>query len=403
MSPDLSSQIFKRDPIPSYLALLETGKPVEIKHRWAGPIRMFTRHPDVVALLKQDDLFASDPHASGRRRTGDIKWLPKRMRALSHHVASFDGDEHRHVRSLALPAFRPPRIEELQQAIASIVDEILEKLPLGQNVDLVSAFSRPVATSMIALALGLPVSDVPRLMSWTKPFSRRFGLIGLTSIVPNIYGLSGHLAHRSAAPTQAPLGLIEALTMAHREGMLSDDKLIANLFLFAVVGQETTGEAIASGALSLIQHPEQRAVLLASEDRANAHVDEILRYCSVGYISNIRYATTDCEIGGVAIARGEKLLGLIGSANADPSVFSQPARLDLTRDASGQLQFSRGPHFCIGAHLARATIGLALIKLFRRFDEIQLSHSAADVSWTTKFGVRGPTKLLVRLRGRPRS
>src|SRR5262249_9681629 len=153
---------------------------------------------------------------------------------------------------------------------------------------------------------------------------------------------------------------------------LNEDELFSNAVLLLAAGHETTTNLIGNGMLALLSHPGQRRDLQQHPELIDDAVEEMLRYDSpVQCIS--RVAAEGCQFGGVPATRGELVLGALGAANRDPSVFSDPDRFDIRRADNRHLSFGSGPHFCLGAALARMEAQIAVGTLLQRFPDIQLA------------------------------
>jgi cytochrome P450 PksS len=156
-----------------------------------------------------------------------------------------------------------------------------------------------------------------------------------------------------------------------------------------VAGFETTTNLIASGAVALIQHPEQRERLRQQPDQAESAIEELLRYSSPLEIASVRLAREPVTTGSVTIRPGE-LIGLVlGSANHDESQFPDPERLDITREPNRHVAFGQGPHFCLGAPLARLEGRIALNTLVQRFPNLRLTQPAESLRWRKSLLLRG--------------
>jgi cytochrome P450 len=148
--------------------------------------------------------------------------------------------------------------------------------------------------------------------------------------------------------------LVSALIRAEEAGdKLSEDELLAMVFLLLIAGHETTVNLIGSGTLALLEHPDEMEKLRRGPTLIMPAVEELLRYTAPVFMSTERYAREDVTVHGVTIPRGELTLGVIGSANRDETVFENPDRLDITREPNRHLPFGRGIHFCLCASGAR--------------------------------------------------
>jgi cytochrome P450 PksS len=195
------------------------------------------------------------------------------------------------------------------------------------------------------------------------------------------------VAQRRADPRD---DLITALVQAEAAGdTLSEDELLAMVFLLLVAGHETTVNLIASGTLALLQHPEQREQLQQNPALITSAVEELVRFASPVECATERYACEDVMIAGVAIPRGELVLGVIGSANRDELHFSMPDTLNLRREPNRHLAFGLGAHYCLGAPLARLEAQVAITTLLDRLPNLRLAVKPQALRWRRSPILRG--------------
>jgi cytochrome P450 PksS len=184
--------------------------------------------------------------------------------------------------------------------------------------------------------------------------------------------------------------LVSALIQAEEAGdKLSEDELLAMVFLLLIAGHETTVNLIGTGMLALLEHPEQMDKLRQSPAIIKTAIEELLRYTSPVFMSTERYAREDLKIKGVTISRGGMTLGVIGSANRDETVFENADALDIAREPNKHLSFGQGIHFCVGAPLARLEAQIAINTLLRRMPDLQLSVPSDSLRWRPSMILRG--------------
>jgi cytochrome P450 PksS len=169
----------------------------------------------------------------------------------------------------------------------------------------------------------------------------------------------------------------------------------AILLLFA--GYDTTVNLIGSGALALLEHPEQRTRFVEDPSLAEPAIEELLRLTSPVEMTPPRVAREDVTIGPVTVRRGEMVSAVLGSANHDESQFPDPDTLDITRDPNRHLALGAGIHFCLGAPLARIEGQIALTTLFQRFPRMRLAGSADSLRWRKLLPLRGLEALPVEV------
>jgi cytochrome P450 len=190
--------------------------------------------------------------------------------------------------------------------------------------------------------------------------------------------------------------LASALIEADEAGdKLSEDELLAMVFLLLIAGHETTVNLIGSGVLALLEHPDQMEKLRAEPALIKPAVEELLRYTAPVFMSTERYAREDVTLHGVTIPRGEMTFGVIGSANRDETVFENPDTLDITREPNRHLSFGQGIHFCLGAPLARIEAQIAINTLLDRMPDLRLKVPPGSLLWRPSMILRGLDSLPV--------
>jgi cytochrome P450 len=199
---------------------------------------------------------------------------------------------------------------------------------------------------------------------------------------------------QSERPRGGPMAaLIEAEEAGER---LSEDELVAMVFLLLAAGHETTLHQITHNVLTLLDYPDQLAELRADWSLADSAAQELLRYVSFAQVSKPRYAVADTEFHGRPIRRGQMLLACLAAANSDPDAFEDPERLDLRRHPNRHVAFGAGIHVCLGAALARAETAIALERLFTRFPRLELAIPRPEVRFSSRLGTRALEALPVR-------
>jgi cytochrome P450 len=189
-------------------------------------------------------------------------------------------------------------------------------------------------------------------------------------------------------------GLVTELVQAEADGeKLSEDELLAMVFLLFLAGHETTTHLISTSALDLLQHPDQRDMLKADPSLMPNAVEELHRHNSPVQATKPRMARQDMEFHGVQLKQGDRVFGLLASANADPAHFENPEKLDLRREGVRHAGYGGGMHLCLGMHLAKLETEIALERLLTRWPSMSLAVPADEVRWLRRPGIRGPTSL----------
>ncbi len=367
------------DPYPTYEELRD--EPV----RWEEELRgwVLTGYAEVASAL-------ADPRVSrgGGPQEGDLL-----KRLLTRMILFTDPPDHTRLRALANRAFTPRRVEALRPRITEIVEEQLAEVDEGEW-DLIEGLAYPLPVVVIAEILSLPPADRPSFKRWSDdviavaagvgddPERRERGLRSAQELAEYFAAL---VAELKAHPNDT---LLSGLVDAEEEGTrLTGEELLANAILLLMNGHETTTFAIGNGMLALLEHGEQLARLRGGPRLTSSAVEEILRYDGSVQMRGVS-ASADIEFGAHRIRAGETLWLAIGATGRDPREFPEPSRFDVGRSPNRHLQFGIGPHFCIGAALARAEIQLALAGLLGRFRRVELATE--HIEWHQIAVFRGP-------------
>jgi cytochrome P450 len=341
-----------------------------------------TRHADIVTVNRDWETFSSWKGAV-------YIWTPPELEMQRLMMLNMDPPEHAKLRKLVNRGFTPRRIRELQDVLArratTIVDEVIEQ----GGCDMVEVVAAELPLQAIAEFLGVPQEDRHRVFEWSNrmigssdpEYAAKGGDGGggpeeVQTAAMELYAYAQALAaDRRANPRD---DIVSDLIHAEVDGdTLSDDDFNAFFLLLAVAGNETTRNAISHSVLALAEHPDQRAWLREDPARWDTALDEFLRW-STPVKHFRRTATRDTELGGQAIAEGDRVVIWHISGNRDDAVFDEPYRFDLSRTpnehlGSGQIAFGGGgPHFCLGANLAKAEMRVMLGEVVDRLGDFEV-------------------------------
>jgi cytochrome P450 PksS len=401
---NLADPVMFADPYPRY-AELRRHWPVSraySKQLAGGSAYMFTRHEHVL-LLHNDVRFSSDPTSQGSSFL--MRHLPKMFRLLTSSMVYKDDPDHARLRRLVNKAFTPRMVQQMTGEIDRIVGELLDKVEKRgtATIDLVADVAVPLPLSVISSMLGVGAAERERFHVLMERFVVRLGsgsAADALRAVPTARGLYGVLeqlaARRRAEPDD---GLISGLLAASEDGdSLSDDEVIAMIFLLMLAGHDTTANLIGSSAVALMEHPEQAERLRSDPDLDVATaVEELLRFTTPVPCGTARTLLDDVEIEGITLAKGSKVLGMIISANRDEAVFERPDGLDLGRDPNRHLAFAFGKHFCLGNQLARLEGQIAIGELVRRFPRMRLAVPRDQLRYKPVQALRGFRNLPLKM------
>jgi cytochrome P450 len=313
-------------------------------------------------------------------------------------INGMDPPEHTRLRKLVASAFTARRVAAMRPRVASIVDELLDALLSGpQPADLASGFSLPLPARVICEMLGVPAEDTERFHAWSDTVMGDWQRDSeeIMAALIELFGYFGRLiALKRSQPTN---DLTSALITARDDAdRLSEDELTVLCCTLLIGGHETTANQINLSLLLLLDHPAELAKLRADPSLIPGAVEELLRFSRLGGLAPTRVTTEDADIGGVTIPAGEEVIPLFASANRDPSVFPDPERFDVSRDAANHLSFGAGVHHCVGAQLARVELQEAFRGLIGRLPGLRLAVPASDLRFKPGMAIHSLRELPVR-------
>jgi len=370
LSPDVYTEGAPHD----MFALLRREAPL-FRHRdpdgpdfWA-----VTRYRDVVAVSRDFASFSSWRRGALATEVPDSALEQQRLMMLN-----MDPPRHTKLRGLVNKGFTPRMIAELTERVRGICAALVEHAGERGECDFVAEVAAELPLQVIAEMLGVPAEDRHQVYEWSNR------LVGGTDpdlrppvddgqdAAMQMYLYANEMAlQRRERPRD---DLVSVLMQAEVDGeRLTEMEFDLFFMLLAVAGNETTRNLISGGMLALVEHPDQRRRLVADPSLLPAAVEEMLRW--VTPVMNFRRtATRDCQVAGQPIAEGDKVILYYPSANRDEAVFDSADRFDVGRDPNEHLGFGGGgPHFCLGANLARLEIRLMFEALLRRFPEAELA------------------------------
>ncbi|HVV12533.1 cytochrome P450 [Amycolatopsis sp.] len=392
---DVFDPSLRANPFVAYRELRETAP----LHETGFGIHLVPRYADCAAIL-------ADP-AWGHGYTAGINPFrpgvdPSR---LPGSFLLLDPPEHGRLRSLVAKAFTMRAVAALRPRVTEIVDGLLDDALEAGEVDLVRALAFPVPLTTICELLGVPVADRETFGEWTRDISRGLDPDAVLSDAEKaareiaVDDFAGYFTELIAYRRDNPADdLLSGLVAVSESGdRLTVQEIIDIGVLLLIAGHETTMNLISGGVLALHRNPDQRAILADNPELA---VEELLRFDTPVPFPT-RTAMDDLEFAGKKLPRGTGVVLLLGSANRDPEAFDDPDRLDLTRFADAkhrQLAFSHGPHFCLGAPMARLESALTFERLCTRTEFTVLTEEPV---YRPSVSMRGLATLPVSLRRKP--
>jgi len=383
---------FRDDPYPA-LHRLRARDPVN-----ETPVGLWrlTRYADVNRLLHEVP-------AGVRTTDGTLPGVDESLTGQRLFMLQQDPPTHTRLRRLVSAAFTPRAINALRADVQRIVDGCLDRVAARGAMDVIADLALPVPSTVICEMLGVPVADRDRFTTWTAKAthglaSQFLSPDALAEVQAAGMSLAAYFQDLIAARrTRLTDDLLSALIRAEEAGdRLSQPELISQAIGLLIAGFETTIGLIGNGVRALVLHPAELAKLRARPELVTSAVEECLRWDGPIILTG-RVLHADVEFGGKTIPRNARVWGILAAANRDPEVFPDPDRFDVERHPNEHLAFGGGPHYCLGAYLAKIEAQSAIGTLVRRFDDLALESER--VEWGPSL-FRVPGKLPLRFRPR---
>ncbi len=321
---------------------------------------------DLVLATERDAATFSNAGGS-RPDTGPLPWM-----------IDMDGAAHSKRRKLVSRGFTPGRVRASEPQLRAICDDLIDRVCEQGQCDFVADIAAPLPMIVIGDMLGVPVADRDELLGWSR------GMLASLSGEPDGYATAAAafgayvdyanrvIADRRANPTD---DLYSVLVHAEVDGeRLNDDEIVFESLLLLIGGDETTRQVTTGGLEQLLRHPDQMQQVQRAPELVASAVEEMLRWVSP--IKNMARTTTrDVALAGVSLPAGSKLVVLYEAANFDERHFAEPDRFDIERHPNDHLAFGFGPHFCLGASLARVELSTIFGRVLARLKGLRLAES----------------------------
>lgn len=350
------------NPYPAYRAAREQA-PVQWNEQVGA--HLVLSHDHAATVLRGKD-WSSDPGNNpqllaslGEAGSAEV---------LSKSLLTSDAPVHTRLRGAVNRFFTPHAVRGIHDRVAAIVDSALTPLLEGEPIELMGELAYPIPLAVIAELFDVGLEGAEVLGAETPMLARGLELdpaaqgseeVGAAAMRVMLF-LVPIVAERKVNPGN---DLLSALIHPPDGGVaLEDDEVITMCLLLLAAGHETTANLIGNGAIALFERPDQLDWLAQHPEQSLQAVDELLRYDSPVQVAS-RVARADLVLGGIEIEKGEQVLVVLGAANRDPAHHSNPDRLDLKHDCASHLAFGVGPHFCVGAGLARLEAQETFVRL----------------------------------------
>ncbi len=400
----LASGAIHRNPHPVYRALRE-----ETPVYWSGLLKQWlvTSYDLVVEVLLNSTVFSNYGYESSYIERLPTEFLIE-VDTLRHHwkqegLMHSGGPKHTRLRRAVGPSFTPKVVSRLEERIQDRVTHLLEnaKARYDHQYEVIQGLAQPLPVTVLADVLGVPERHRDRFPVWSASVLRFFGSpqpdpLNAAELDANLVDwrrlVSDLLHSRSRCPRD---DFLTTVARAIDNAQMSAEDGLAICVHLLIAGHETTTNLIGNTIYCLVTRPDQLEEARGSTEALQSAVEETLRYEPP--IARIRrVCAKSYELGGVLIRKGEPVVAVVAAAHRDPQTFQRPDEFDLHREMPrrGHLAFGLGPHFCLGAPLARLEAVVAVRQFLDRFPEIRLAPSTAP-AWRESINHRGLESLLL--------
>jgi len=364
---------FYVNPYPTYRALRQHAP---IKPMPNGSY-FLTRYDDLVTAYKNTRAFSSD-----KKKEFGPKYGASPL--YEHHTTSLvfnDPPIHTRVRRLIMGALSPRAIAEMEGDLIRLVDHLLEAIAAKGSFDLIGDFATAIPIEVIGNLLNVPREEREPLRDWSLAILGALEpVIGEVAFARGNKAVADFLAYletlverRRAHPGNPDRDVLTKLIQGEADGeKLTAKELLHNCIFLLNAGHETTTNLIGNGLVTLTQHTNEKARLIAHPEMIKTAVEEMLRYESSNQLGN-RMTVEEVELGGLKLPPGTPVTLCIGAANRDPAQFPDPERFDIGRSPNRHLAFATGAHQCAGMALARLEAAVAISRFLARFPDYALS------------------------------
>lgn len=378
---------YLREEEPCYLQ--EFNDPLLLPRVW-----VVSRHADIEEVDRNPDVWAAD---MGRVNIWSFAPIGKGVDKPS--ILTSDGEEHRAGRKRISRSFRPTVFEKLEGKFRGYAREVVDAaLAKGEPFNFVDDIAHVMPMQALGDVLGVPEPDRPKFFRWVDTFAAPFD----TRVTPSFENVGEAIAalweyalELAELKRKEPGDDVMSAMVAGKNGdQMPDNEIQGNVTLLASGAAESTRTSLSHGMHELMRNPEQMAWLRERADDVPTTVAQELVRIAAPFTHLVRTAREDTEIAGQEVKQGEDVAMLFAAGNFDPEAIEEPERFDLARDPNPHLSFGRGPHSCMGKHVAALEIKILLEELMQRTKEIR---PAGEISYVRDAYSRGVYELPVEL------
>ncbi|MEU4615572.1 cytochrome P450 family protein [Streptomyces umbrinus] len=380
---------FEDDPIGAFARLREKSPLVRIGFPGGPPVWLITRSEEFKAAWSDPRLVTNISNVPGHRGPSiadqaltSLDVPGELLRYFTSNLMLQDGSNHTRLRRLVAPAFSVRRIKALRPRIEEVSARLIGALAQKGSGDLLKDYATPLTGAVICDLVGIDEADQAQIRRWMDEYAnvdRDFATsaLGLFEYTRKL------IERRRAEPAD---DMISALvqTVGDDGDRLSEDEIVSMVGVLVNGGYHSTAHFIPNAAITLLDNPDQLALLRARPEALPHAINELMRIANPIPSAGPRYAAEDMELAGVSICKGDAVTGSLQSVNYDPRVFSEPERCNVERvlkRGEGHLAFGAGPHRCIGAALAELEGAVAIDHLFIQRDTLELAVKSSELRY----------------------
>ncbi|MEU0173796.1 cytochrome P450 [Streptomyces massasporeus] len=373
-------------PPTEYDELSEQGPLSEVRLYDGRVAWLVAQHKEAREMFADAKLFSSDHDNPAFPILAERE---KNFPEFTQELFGLDGERHKARRRMLLPRFTAKQVEKLRPMIQQVADELIDDLVQHETpVDLIAVLGRPLPSRVICKMLGISYEEHELFEVHAQGIMQAPDLE--QAITAGRELLDYLVKVVDAKQTNLGDDLLSTLIRERlNTGELTSIEVSKLMVALLIGGQETTTSMIGLGTLTLLQHPDQLAMLRENPDLLPGAVEELMRFLSIADLTTLRVATADVEVAGRMIKEGDGVILSTAAANRDTRVFENPDAFDILRDTQGHLAFGHGPHRCLGENLARAELEILFGTLFKRIPTLRLAVPMDEVSMKVGMTLEG--------------
>lgn len=384
---ELGGPQFRSNPFPLYARLRRENPVVQVLLPDGQKAWLVTRYDDALSAFKDKRLSKDRLNASEKQ-----PWMPAIFKPLSRNMLDLDDPDHARLRGIVHKAFTPRLIETLRETIEALTEELILAAKNRGRMDLIADLALPLPVAVISQMLGVPANERHKFHGWSNAVvSSQSSKFGALKAIPSAVAFLRYVRKLVRLRRDHPQNdLTTALIQAEEAGdRLSEDEMVAMIFLLLVAGHETTVNLIGNGMLALLTHAGQMGRLRGDLTLAPSAVEELLRFDGPVAMATERFSLEPVELSGTMIPAGALVYIVIASANRDEQQFERADELDIARINNRHLSFGQGTHYCLGAPLARLEARIAITALLKHMPQLRLACPEHRIRWKKGLLIRG--------------